>query len=168
MSPKADILLNNLLVIEDLSPMSQGNDSVWKLVTSGEHGSPKMAMYVSSISEVNSYFMKGKNHATSSVRVQNKYVPVSEFSKYEIAPNDTLRIMRTPVITFSYIDDHKDEVFSIIHDRYTTIGSVELTYYRNPRYFDWKEGNECELSIDLFDDLVSGAVALYIQYIAGQ
>lgn len=127
-----------------------------------------MAVYVSSISEVNSYFMKGKNYITSSVRVQNKYVPVSEFSKYEITPNDTLRIMRTPVITFSYIDDREDEVFSIIHDRYTTIGSVELTYYRNPKYFDWKEGNECELPIDMFDDLVSGAVALYIQYIAGQ
>ena len=125
-------------------------------------------MYVSSISEVSSYFLKGKNHTTSSEKVQNKYVPVSEFSKYEIAPNDKLRIMRTPVITFSYIYDNGDEVFSIIHDRYTTIGCVTLTYYRNPRYFDWKEGNECELPIDLFDDLVSGAVALYIQYIAGQ
>lgn len=167
-SPRIDALLNNLLVVTDLALISQGNDSMWKLVCSGESALPKMAVYVSSISEVNSYFMKGKNHATSSVRVQNKYVPVSEFSKYEIAPNDTLRIMRTPVITFSYIDDHKDEVFSIIHDKYTTIGSVELTYYRNPKYFDWKKGNECELPIDMFDELVSGAVALYIQYIAGQ
>ena len=148
--------------------MSQGNDSVWKLITSGENAAPKMAVYVSSISEVNSYFLKGKNHTTSSEKVQNKYVPVSEFSKYEIAPNDKLRIMRNPIITFSYIHSDGNEVFSIIHDRYTTIGSVTLTYYRNPKYFDWKEGNECELPIDMFDDLVSGAVALYIQYVAGQ
>jgi hypothetical protein len=169
-SAKIDILLKDLLVIEDLALVSGNNDSMWQLICTGSAASPKMAVYVGSVSEVNSYYIKGKgqNSHVSTTRVQNKYVPAAEFPKYEIAPNDTLRIMRTPVITFSYTHEDGNVVFKLIHDRYTKIGSVELTYYRNPQYFSPLTGQNCELPMDMFDDLVSGAVALYVQYIAGQ
>jgi hypothetical protein len=76
--------------------------------------------------------------------------------------------MRTPVISFSRVEDD-DSLFTIIHDRYTTITGVQLTYYKNPQYFTILENpSKCELPIDLFEDLVSGAVALYMQYVVGQ
>lgn len=49
----------------------------------------------------------------------------------------------------------------IIHDLYTTINSVDLVYYKMPVKFDISS-TPCELPISAFDDLVSGAIKLYV------
>lgn len=92
-----------------------------------------MAQYIYSTSTVSSYYQKGKDTYTLNPNqtVQNKFVTDADLTKYAPAPNDSLRIMRTPVISFSGINND-DSLFTIIHDRYTTITGVQLTYYKNP------------------------------------
>lgn len=163
---RVDILLKPLLKSESLVQVVQGRDSLWKL----PNDKSPMAQYIYSTSTVSSYYQKGKDTYTLNPNqtIQNKFVTDADLTKYTPAPNDSLRIMRTPVISFSGIDN-RDSLFTIIHDMYTTITGVQLTYYKNPQYFTiLGEAKECELPIDLFDDLVSGAVALYMQYVVGQ
>lgn len=63
-------------------------------------------------------------------------------------------IIRNPLIL---IQDNKCK---IVHDVYTTINSVDLTYYRMPNKFSVDA--VCELPLSAFDDLISGAIKLYV------
>lgn len=56
---------------------------------------------------------------------------------------------------------------NVIYDRYTTPVGVKVMYYAQPRHFDIMTSTPCELPMDAFDDLVTGAVDLYVQYVAG-
>lgn len=70
--------------------------------------------------------------------------------------------------TVSYIKHIEERpTLTVIHDRYTTIKNVKLLYYKEPQYFDTISETPCELPMDCFDDLVSGAVQLYISYVRG-
>ena len=40
-------------------------------------------------------------------------------------------------------------------------------YYAQPKRFDIMTSTACELPMDAFDDIVTGAVDLYVQYVAG-
>ena len=40
-------------------------------------------------------------------------------------------------------------------------------YYKEPQHFDIMTSTPCELQNVVFEDLVSGAVDLYVQYVAG-
>ena len=40
-------------------------------------------------------------------------------------------------------------------------------YYAEPKHFDVMTNTACELPMEAFEDLVSGAVDLYVQYVAG-
>ena len=40
-------------------------------------------------------------------------------------------------------------------------------YYAEPKHFDVLTSTPCELPMDCFDDLVTGAIELYIQYVSG-
>lgn len=66
-----------------------------------------------------------------------------------------------------YNDLNKKPSLTVIHDRYTDIEGVKLLYYKEPIYFDIMTSTPCELPMDCFDDLVTGAVELYIGYVRG-
>ena len=61
------------------------------------------------------------------------------------------------------------EYIKVIHDVYTNIVRLDLTYYSQPHAFNIMnyDGNDtldhCELPFRCFDELVTGAVDLYIQ-----
>jgi hypothetical protein len=40
-------------------------------------------------------------------------------------------------------------------------------YYAEPQHFDVMTNTPCELPMDVFDDIVTGAVDLYVQYVSG-
>ena len=80
-------------------------------------------------------------------------------------PQDNMRIMRQPI---AFLDGNdKTEYIKVYHDRYTKPEYFNLSYYRYPKYMKLSPGSECELSSKVFDDLVTGAVDLYVQYVAG-
>ena len=62
---------------------------------------------------------------------------------------------------------------NVIHDQYTTIDNIDLTYYRIPYNFNvlnfdnsdtsiCATHNFCELQFNCFNELVEGAVDLFI------
>jgi hypothetical protein len=83
-------------------------------------------------------------------------------------PHNSLRILRYPVAVLSqYNDLEKKPTLTVIYDQYTTPTGLKVLYYKRPKHFDLMTSTPCELPMEVFDDLVSGAVDLYVQYAAG-
>lgn len=119
-------------------------------------------MYIRSTSTVKSTY-SFKNHLKGTIKVlPNQQVSQSAAQLFLETPYNSLQILRNPLIIFS-----KNNSVCIIHDRYTNIKSVKITYYKRPEYFDVMTSTPCSLPMECFDDLVSGAVDLYVQYVAG-
>lgn len=125
-------------------------------------------MYVRSTSIVSdTYNFKAPNNTNQSLKIiPNQFVSQNDAQKLFETPNNTLRILRRPAAILSKNNVGK-YTLTVIHDRYTNIQKVGLTYYAKPAYFDIMTSTACELPIDVFDDIVSGAIDLYIQYVAG-
>ena len=73
-----------------------------------------------------------------------------------------MRILRSPIVWLA-----DENGLGVLYDRYTEPQSITLEYYRVPQYMDLMTSTECELPMDMFEQLVSGAVDLYVQYAAG-
>lgn len=73
-----------------------------------------------------------------------------------------MRIIRSP---FVWLADKNG--LGSLYDSYTTPTSIYLEYYRLPHYMDLMTSTACELPVEMFEQLVSGAVDLYVQYAAG-
>ena len=129
---------------------------------------PDFDMYVRSTSIVSdTYNFKVSNNTSQSLKIiPNQFVSQNDAWKLFETPNNTLRILRQPAAILSK-NKAGECTLTVIHDRYTNIQKVGLTYYAKPAYFDIMTSTACELPIDVFDDIVSGAIDLYIQYVAG-
>lgn len=105
-------------------------------------------------------------------QVINKIVPnnmVKQDDAHKVLESfyDAHRIMRNPVVTFTQ-QYNGSNCIEIIHDKYTKIQSVDITYYKKPDNFNILTGTACQLPYECFEDLVSGAVDLYLRYKAGK
>lgn len=80
-------------------------------------------------------------------------------------------IIRTPIVLLEETKDNTN--IKVIHDKFTKINQLDLTYYRCPYKFnvinyddsDTAAGathSKCELPYSCFDDIVSGAVDMYL------
>ena len=129
---------------------------------------PDFDMYIRSTSIVSdTYNFKVSNNTNQGLKIiPNQFVSQNDAWKLFETPNNTLRILRQPAAILSK-NNAGECTLTVIHDRYTNIQKVGLTYYAKPTYFDIMTSTECELPIDVFDDIVSGAIDLYIQYVAG-
>lgn len=129
---------------------------------------PDFDMYVRSTSIVsNTYNFKVSNNTNQGLKIiPNQFISQNDAWKLFETPNNTLRILRQPAAILSK-NNVGECTLTVIHDRYTNIQKVGLTYYAKPTYFDIMTSTACELPIDVFDDIVSGAIDLYIQYVAG-
>ena len=130
-------------------------------------------MYVRSVSNVTSTFsFKGGTKAIDkNIRIiPNQLMSQSDVWKLVETPHDSLRILRYPAAVLSeYTPSSEDGVptLTVIYDQYTTPTGIKVLYYKTPQHFDLMTSTPCELPMDAFDDLVTGAVDLYIQYAAG-
>lgn len=151
-------------------------------------------MYIRSNSKVNSVYRYKNNPQSNSIQI----VPNIQLSQNDVqriieTPYDSFRILRNPIIIFASnvkdtnwkfgetfpivfnreISSNADEVdyfdsVTILYDVFTSINQVVLVYYRKPKHFDVISATECELPSICFDDLVSGAVDLYLRHIVSQ
>lgn len=65
-------------------------------------------------------------------------------------------------------DEDVTPTLTIIHDRYTNILDVQLMYYSTPTYFTPLDNTTtCKLPMDCFEELLTIALDLYVQYVAG-
>jgi hypothetical protein len=133
-------------------------------------------MYVRSVSNVTSTFSyKGGNSAEQNIKIlPNQLVSQNDVWKLIETPHDSLRILRYPAVVLNQHYDHDSNVdtekvptITVVYDRYTTIVGVRVLYYAQPVHFNIMTSTPCELPMDAFDDLVTGAVDLYVQYAAG-
>jgi hypothetical protein len=81
-------------------------------------------------------------------------------------PHDSLRILRRPAAVLSKYNKSKPTI-TVIYDQYTTPLGIKVLYYAQPVHFNIMTNTACELPIDVFDDIVTGAVDLYVDYVAG-
>ena len=126
-----------------------------------------MGLYLNSKTAVNSSYRQ-KNDSDTNGYLQNKLVSASDYYKYAETPQDSMRIIRQPLASFAQpIGDGKKKRMRVLYDRYTTPRSFVVNYYKIPAHMNLMTSTPCELPIDAFDDLVTGAVDLYVQYVAG-
>lgn len=131
--------------------------------------SKQFYMYVRSVSKVSNTFSFKSNpqQNNSSIRVlPNELVSQNDVWKLVETPHNTLRILRHPAAVLSKYNGGKPTL-TVVYDQYTTPLGIKVLYYAEPRSFDLMTSTSCELPMDVFDDLVSGAVDLYVQYVAG-
>ena len=126
-------------------------------------------MYLRSVSNVTKTFsFKSESSAEQTpIRViPNVLMSQSDVWKLIETPHDSLRILRSPAAVLNQYKG-QNPTLSVIYDRYTEVRGIKLLYYKQPQHFDLMTSTPCELPSDAFDDLVSGAVDLYVQYVAG-
>lgn len=167
LSSHVESVLQTLLITSELTVAGNSNfiDTPLSIVCVLP---PDFYMYVRSTSTVSdTYNFKASNNTNQGLKIiPNQFVSQNDAWKLFETPNNTLRILRQPAAILSKNNIGKYTLI-VIHDRYTNIQKVGLTYYAKPAYFDIMTSTACELPIDVFDDIVSGAIDLYIQYVAG-
>lgn len=121
-------------------------------------------MYIRSVTKVSSmYSYKDYGSAEQGITIlPNQLVSQSDVWKLIETPHNSLRILRYPAAVLN-----TNNTLTIIYDRYTTPEGVKILYYKQPAHFSLMTSTKCELPIDAFDDIVTGAVDLYVQYAAG-
>lgn len=123
---------------------------------------PQFLYYIKSVSNVTSTH-KGECNKN----LPNTYIGLKNTWKAIIAEFDENKIIRHPLVTT------EDGVLKVYRDRYTTIDHIDITYYKIPQRFNVLHVDNstvfdsCELSYSCFDDLVQGAVMLYVSYKTG-
>ena len=149
-----ETLLNSMmetatLTLSDTAPIRRSNLPV------------DFGLYIKSYSNVSNtyrYRQSGQNQGI----LPNKLISIKEVNEVLSRPQDSMRIIRSP---FVWLADENG--LGSLYDSYTTPTSIYLEYYRLPHYMDLMTSTACELPVEMFEQLVSGAVDLYVQYAAG-
>lgn len=103
--------------------------------------------------------------------IPNSTIKQDDVSKVVISHFNNHGIIRYPLVVLE--DNNNNGIIRVIHDEYTKINKLDLVYYRMPYDFNvagfdndnMKSGaihSSCELPYTCFDDLVSGAVELFV------
>ena len=126
-------------------------------------------LYLRSVSKVTETFsFRSKPSSShSAIRViPNMLSSQNDVWKLIETPHDSLRILRYPAAVLNTYKSG-NPTLSVIYDRYTKVSGIKVLYYKQPKHFNIMDSIPCELPLDAFDDLVTGAVDLYVQYVAG-
>uniref|UniRef100_A0AAU8B9W5 Uncharacterized protein n=1 Tax=Dulem virus 42 TaxID=3145760 RepID=A0AAU8B9W5_9CAUD len=106
----------------------------------------------------------------------NKIIKQEEVITILSSPYDENAVLRHPLVVLEC--NSTGDIMKIFIDRYTTPTEVDLTYCRIPFSFnvlnyddnDTNDGavhSYCELPYSCFEDLVNGALVLYMTYKTG-
>ena len=133
-------------------------------------------LYVRSVSNVSStYSFKspnkgglGSKDAKQALKI--RILPNEMVSQWDVwrlleTPHDSLRILRYPAAVLDVPTDRSKSTITCIYDQYTTVEGIRVLYYKQPIHFDLMTSTACELPMDAFDDIVTGAVDLYMSYV---
>lgn len=106
--------------------------------------------------------------------LSNTLINQNEVEKILAKPYNKGAIIRHPLVVLEHKDTDNMKVFV---DQYTSLAGIDLTYYRQPFSFsviNYDDDDQsagaihscCELPYTCFEDLVEGAVRLYVQYLS--
>lgn len=148
-----ETLLNSMMETVTLTPSSTRPICRCELPTN-------FGLYIKSYTNVeSSYRMKQQDGAGM---IPNELISVKDVNKVISSPQDSMRILRSPIVWLA-----DENGLGALYDRYTEPQSIVLEYYKVPNYMDLMTSTPCELPMEMFEQLVSGAVDLYVQYVAG-
>lgn len=125
-------------------------------------------MYIDSMSLVEGSYIDPHYSQTpkDQVWVGNDYINSDQYKQVMRGIHDKGRILRRPIITMK--NAGKGTTFEIITDDYTKVIAIDIRYVKIPSEFTiLGNGVACELPYECFNQLVEGAVQLYITYKAG-
>lgn len=144
--------ISGLIVTEDFNVTKINNEKEYQFDVPHDFNS-----YVSSMAVI-----------TEGSYLHNKFVTNIQYENSKPSKYNFGRILRYPLITI-YGDETDVDIFFLMTDTHTEdIDHVQMTYFRNPERFNPIDV-PCELPLSCFDDIVSGAVELYIRvYRVGQ
>lgn len=155
-SARYESIMEPLLTTVTSTPSSEFNSDEEKTVEYSFED--RIDMYIRSSSTVTSTYT-GSNPST---KVPNRLITQAALNAVIQNPYDKWRILRYPVAVLA--DEKKIDV---TYDRFTTPISIEVTYYKKPARFSILTNTACQLGVEAMEDLVTGAVDLYVQYVAG-
>lgn len=120
-------------------------------------------LYVRSYSDVTGTYKDPSgtlNGIVPNIQVKTSEIPDIVNKYYDNA------IIRRPVVYFEELTNPPSggKRMYVIHDKYTEINKVQVVYIHKPEIFDIMTDRACELPFECFDDLVSGAVELFVSY----
>lgn len=151
-----ETLLNSMMCSIELTPSSTRPICRCNLPNN-------FGLYIKSYSNVTStYRYKGDQEVESDGIVPNELISVRDVNAVISKPYDNMRILRNPIVWLA-----DENGLGVLCDRYTDLNSVVVEYYKVPDYMDIMTSTPCELPMEMFEQLVSGAVDLYVQYVAG-
>ena len=127
--------------------------------------------YIHSESHASSSY-KGDNKNGEYTMLSNKVVSEDIIAKYLDTTHNKGCIMRNPLVCLK-TDENNTPHIQLYYDDYSHIDFITLTYYKRPYAFNIQKYNDsdmrpgaihstCELPFDCFNDLVDGAIQLYI------
>lgn len=128
---------------------------------------PDFYIYVDSFSNVSSAYkfqQPEDSEQTITKQLHNVLMSRSDITKLGQSVYDELRIIRTPLASLNEFAEGNATI-KCVYDRYTTVESINVEYYKMPRKMDIIMGIPCDLPIAAFDNLVNGALLLYSQYV---
>lgn len=111
--------------------------------------------YIRSVSDVTGTYKSSSQPGI----VSNVLVKQPEANAIINQTYDQHRILRNPIVIL------EQGKIKVIHDEYTTINKVDLTYIKLPAEFSVLTNTACELPIECFNDLVAGATDLYVRHL---
>ena len=129
-------------------------------------------MYVRSNSVINKNY-KDSNFLSTDVHTPNASIKQDDVARVVGAFYNQKGILRNPLVVLESTASDSPYL-KLIHDSYTNVVGLDLIYYCHPYAFnvlkynddDMSEGavhSYCELPFSCFDEIVDGAVKMYIQ-----
>jgi len=116
--------------------------------------------YIRSVSKVTGTYKNSQAVAY----VSNVLVKQTDANKVINQAYDKHRILRNPVVILES-GSTASGTMKVIHDEYTQIDEVDLTYIKLPGDFSILTDTPCQLPYTCFEALVSGTVDLYIKHL---
>ena len=129
-------------------------------------------LYIRSNSIINKSYKK-KDTLFTPAHTPNLMIKEDDVHNVVGTHYNTNGILRNPLVVLESTEQGSPFI-KVIHDKYTNITGLDLVYYCSPYAFNVLNYNDndysdeavhsyCELPFSCFDDLVTGAIDLYIQ-----
>lgn len=125
-------------------------------------------MYIDSTSLIEGSYAKpyDEKDSQTQVWVGNDYINSHQYKQIMRDPYNKGKILRRPLLVMK--NAGKGTTFEVITDEYTKVIAVDIRYIKIPANFTiLGDGVACELPYECFNELVSGAVQLFINYKRG-
>lgn len=98
---------------------------------------------------------------------QNQLIDVQTFHKLIDHVNNDGHILRHPAVFIDEAVNGNSKMTLVIDMHSGAPSSISVYYYRKPKYMSLMTSTPCELPMQAFEDLVAGAVQMYITYVKG-